>query len=144
MLPTNLNNYEVKNNIGAAVAFSRRSNWENKVVFISDESTPRLPTELSVAHTITGTGLNSRRRSAARLDRSVQLLEGTSYETRIAKCSFYCVSDIPIGCMDTYDEAIMAGALLGSFMFLAPHSTNAVFKFDGTSTGFAALINGTL
>lgn len=137
MLPTNLNTNEVKNSAGTEVEFSRLSTLDRSVTFAQVSESPNLQHRLKVSHLEVGAGALLRRRSVARVDKTVTGVSGTP---RVISC--YCVLDIPVGDVANFTETTNVVAELNSFMASLGASTTILY--DGTGNGSAALINGSL
>jgi len=137
MLPTNLATNEVKNAAGAEIEFSRLSTLDRSVTFAQANEQPNLPHRLKVSHLESGAGVLLRRRSVARIDKTVAGVSGTP---RVV--SAYCVLDIPVGDLGATTEPTAVVAELNSFMASLGASTTILY--DGTGYGSAALINGSL
>lgn len=137
MLPTNLTTNEVKNASGTEVEFLRSATVDRSVTFAQSGETPQAPHRIKVSHLETGAGANLRRRSVARIDKTVT---GSSLAPRVV--SAYVVLDIPVGDLSAYTEPTAVMAELMSFCASLGASTTILY--DGTGNGAAALINGTL
>jgi len=138
MLSNSLNTNEIKNASGTEVEFSRLSTEGRGTEYSQITETPSLPHRLSIKHQETGSGVKGRRRSVARIDKTV--ISGVDSATPIT-VSAYLVLDAPVGGMTSITEATNAIAELGSFLFTTGSST---FLYDGTGTGSAALLSGGL
>jgi hypothetical protein len=137
MLPTNLTTNEVKNSAGTEVEFNRLSTLDRSVTFAQVSETPSAPHRLKVSHLETGSGSSLRRRSMVRIDKTVT---GTSGVPRTI--SAYIVLDIPVGDVANYTETTNCVAELLSFCASLGASTTILY--DGTGSGAAAMINGSL
>jgi len=137
MLPTNLTTNEVKNSAGTEVEFNRLSTLDRSVTFAQVSETPSAPHRLKVSHLETGSGSSLRRRSMVRIDKTVT---GTSGVPRTI--SAYVVLDIPVGDVANYTETTNCVAELLSFCASLGASTTILY--DGTGSGAAAMINGSL
>lgn len=137
MLPTQLNTNEVKDMAGAEVEYSRLATLDRSVTFAKVNETPSAPNRLKISHQEIGTGTAMRRRSVVRFD---NVIPGGSDTMRTA--SAYVVLDIPVGDMNSLDEAKQIMARLNSFLSTTGAGTTVLF--DGSGNGTSALINGTL
>jgi hypothetical protein len=137
MLPTNLTTNEVKNSAGTEVEFNRLSTLDRSVTFAQVSETPSAPHRLKVSHLETGSGSSLRRRSMVRIDKTVT---GTFGVPRTI--SAYIVLDIPVGDVANYTETTNCVAELLSFCASLGASTTILY--DGTGSGAAAMINGSL
>jgi hypothetical protein len=137
MLPTNLTTNEVKNSAGTEVEFLRIATLDRSVTFAQSGEQPNLPHRLKISHLESGTGAALRRRSVARIDKTVLGVSGTP---RIV--SAYCVLDTPVGDIAAQTEPTNVIAELNSFMASLGASTTILY--DGTGNGAASVINGSL
>jgi len=135
MLPTHLTTNEVKNAAGTEVEFLRFDAAGRTVEFQQSAETPNLEHRLKTSHQESGSGVNERRRSMARVDKTVAGVSGTP-----RRISWYLVGDIPTGDIANYDEVKNALAELLSFM--ASTGADTTIKFDCTGTGAACLVSG--
>jgi hypothetical protein len=137
MLPTTLNTYEVKDYANTEVEFERKSTDASKLVFAKVSETYNQPYRLTVSHSETGTGVNLRRRSLFRIDKTIA---GVSLLPRTV--SAYVVLDVPVGDLSASTEAknVLANIISG----LATPGATSVIALDGTGTVAAALISGGL
>jgi hypothetical protein len=138
MLSDTLNTNEVKDAAGAEVEFERHSTNERETVFAKVSESPALPHRISVKHTEAGTGLNRRRRSVIRVDKSVV---STVDSTQTVTSSAYTVVDAPVGALTATTEIANTLAELCSLVSTLATNTHL---YDGTGNGAKALINGTL
>lgn len=138
-LPTTLNTNEVKNSAGTEQEFGRLSQGDRQLVFNLLTEPPNAPHRLTVSHSETGSGVARRRRSLVRVDKNVA---GQVDSTKIEKISFYVVADIPVGNLTSTSEIANVNANLLSFM--ASLGATTTILYDGTGSGSACLINGTL
>lgn len=137
MLPTNLTTNEVKDSAGTEVEFLRIGTLDRSITFAQSGETPNAPHRLKISHLETGTGINLRRRSVVRVDKTVT---GVSLTPRVV--SAYLVLDTPVGDLSTQTEPTKAIAEIMSFCASLGASTTILY--DGTGNGAAALIAGTL
>ncbi len=137
MLPTTLNTNEVKDSANVEIEFERKVTEGSKLVFAKIAETYNQPYRLTVSHTEVGSGVNLRRRSLARFDKTVS---GVSLLPRVV--TGYIVLDIPVGDLNASTEAKNILANLTSC--LATPGATSVIALDGTGTVAQALINGSL
>jgi hypothetical protein len=130
---------EVKDAAGTEVEYNLLSSNGQKLILKKVAESPAYPDRLTVSHQEIQTGLAKRRRSLVRFDLAAA---GQVDATIPAVASAYLVIDIPIGNQTT--NALVLGALarLGSFVFTL--SGNTTFLRDGTGTGAALLLDGSL
>jgi hypothetical protein len=138
-LPTTLNTNEVKNSAGTEQEFGRLSQSDRALVFSLLTEPPNAPHRITLSHSEVGSGVTRRRRSVVRVDKTVF---GTVDTTRAEKISAYVVVDLPVGNLATTAEFAHVMANLNSFLSTTGAATTVLF--DGTGSGTAALINGTL
>lgn len=139
MLANTLNTNEIKDASAAELEFARISQGERETQFALITETPSAPFRLSIKHTEIGSGLDKRRRSLIRFDRTVA---GQVNATQSATISSYWVSDTPIGNLTSYAEVKNVIAALMSFMASLGASTTILY--DCTGNGAATVINGGL
>jgi len=137
MLPANLTTNEVKDSSGTEVEFLRMSVSERKVIFAKNGEAPNAPYRLTVSHSETGSGVDLRRRSLIRVDKTV-----TGSDNLPRTISFYAVGDLPTGDLATAAE--MKNVLANLISFLASTGGDTTVKFDCTGNGADAMINGTI
>jgi hypothetical protein len=138
MLSNTLNTNEVKNAAGTEVEFQRLSQGEGrKTVFAQIAETPNAPYRLSVSHLETGSGINLRRRSLVRFDKTVVSTVDASKMVNIAA---YTVLDAPVGALTATAEMANVIANLNSFM--ASLGATTTILYDGTGNGAATLLSG--
>lgn len=129
---------EVKDSSGVEVEFIRKSLGPgSSTVFAKSSETPSNPYRLTVSHQETGTGINLRRRSLLRFDKSVNSDVDSS---KIVTCSAYAVIDCPVGALTTAAE--FKNVLANLMSVLATTGAATTVLFDCTGTGAAALIGG--
>lgn len=140
MLANTLNTNEIKNSAGTEQEFSRLSNGPGReTVYRLITELPYTPHRLSVKHQETGSGINLRRRSVVRFDKTViSAVDATTPVT----VSAYAVLDTPIGALTTNAEPTNVVANLMSF--LASLGANTTILYDGTGNGAVTLLNGDL
>lgn len=135
-----LSTNEVKNSAGTEVQFSRLSTGPGReTVFVVDNESPSLKHRITVKHSETGTGINTRRRSLVRVDKEVV---STVDATKVVACSAYIVLDTPIGGLAAITEPTHVLAELISFCASLGASTTILY--DGTGNGASALLTGGL
>lgn len=139
MLSNTLNTNEIKNAAGTEQEFGRISSSLRQTVFALLTEAPSAPHRLSIAHTEIGTGLQKRRRSLCRFDKTV--ISTVDSVTPVV-ISAYAVLDAPVGALiaDTELKNVMAN--LNSFLSSAGASTTILY--DGTGSGTTALVSGGL
>lgn len=139
MLANTLNTNEIKNAAGVEQEFTRLSQGIRDTVFALITETPSAPHRLSIKHAESGKGVELRRRSLVRFDKTVA---GQVDSTKSAVISAYAVVDIPLGNLTSYDEVKNVLANLMSFMATTGAATTVLF--DGTGNGAATMLSGTL
>jgi len=139
MLPTTLNTNEVKNAAGTEQEFGRLSTSSRQLVFGLLTEVPSRPHRITVSHLETGSGINARRRSLVRVDKTIV---GEVDNTVTAKISAYAVVDVPVGQLTAVAEVSNTVANLVSL--LASRGASTTILYDGTGCGAEALINGSL
>jgi len=140
MLANTLNTNEIKNSSGAEVEFSRLSQGPDRTtVFAQISETPSAPHRLTIKHLETGKGLNLRRRSLVRFDKTV--ISTVDSETPVV-VSAYAVLDSPVGAITANSEP--ANVLAELMSFLASLGASTTILFDGTGNGAATLLSGQL
>lgn len=138
-LPNNLTTNEVKDAAGVEVEFLRIKNTDRTLEFAKSGETPSQPNRILVSHQEIGSGLTLRRRSLVRVDITHP---GEVDTTKLVKTSVYVVADLPIGQLSALTVPAKALAHLNSFMASLGASTTILY--DGTGSGSAALLNGSL
>jgi hypothetical protein len=138
VLSNTLNTNEVKNAAGTEVEFSRLSISERQTEFAQIAETPSAPHRLKVAHQESGGGINKRRRSVIRVDKTV--ISSVDSETPVT-VSAYTVLDAPIGALTAGTEMANVLAELGSFVWTNATNTHL---YDGTGNGATVLLSGGL
>jgi hypothetical protein len=139
MLSNTLDTNQIKNSAGTEVEFQRLSTSDRKTVFAAIGEAPSSPHRLTIQHSETGSGLNKRRRSVCRFDKTV--ISSVDSETPVV-VSAYCVLDSPTGALTANTEPTHVIAELLSFM--ASLGANTTILYDGTGSGAAALLSGTI
>lgn len=137
MLST-LNTNEIKNAAGTEQEFQRLSTNGRSTEFGNIAETPALPHRLKISHLETGSGLNKRRRSVVRFDKTV--VSTVDSETPVT-VSAYVVLDAPVGALAANTEMANVLANVGSFCHTLATTTHL---YDGTGNGAAALLSGGL
>lgn len=141
-LPQNLTSNEVKSAAGAEVEFTRSGGLPsnpNSVRFIYAGASPAYPISMYVAHQETGSGLTLVRKSVVSFDRTIA---GQIDTTKQAKIRMYGVLINPIGQLSSLTAPTEVMANFNSFMASLGASTTILY--DGTGSGAAALLAGTL
>jgi hypothetical protein len=140
MLANTLNTNEIKNSAGTEVEFQRISQGPNReTVYAQITETPSLPHRLSIKHVESGSGINLRRRSLVRFDKSVA---STVDSTKTVTISAYAVLDTPAGALLANTEPTHVIAELNSFLSSLGASTTILY--DGTGNGAVTLLSGGL
>lgn len=139
MLSNTLNTNEVKDSSGAEVEFTRLSTSARATEFAKIGESPALPHRLKISHLESGSGLQRRRRSVVRIDKSVA---ATVDATKTTVVSGYLVLDAPIGALVSGAEFTNVIAELLSFCATTGAATTVLF--DGTGNGATALLAGSL
>lgn len=139
MLSDSLVTSEVKKADGTEVEFSRISISERATEFQQVAETPASPHRLRISHLETGSGINKRRRSLVRFDKTV--ISTVDNETPVT-VSCYAVLDTPVGALTTNAEPTNVVAELMSFM--ASLGATTTILYDGTGNGAAVLLSGGL
>jgi hypothetical protein len=139
MLSNTLNTNEVKNSAGTGVSFSRLAISDRATEFGMLAETPSSPHRLKISHLESGAGLNKRRRSLVRIDKTV--ISSVDSETPVV-VSAYVVLDTPVGALTANTEPTHVVAELISFMASLGASTTILY--DGTGNGAVALLSGGL
>lgn len=139
MLSNSLVTSEVKNSSGTEVEFSRIAISDRATEFQMVSELPSSPHRLKISHLESGTGLNKRRRSLVRFDKTV--ISGVDSETPVT-VSAYAVLDSPVGALTANTEP--AHVLAELMSFLASLGASTTILYDGTGNGAAALLAGGL
>lgn len=137
MLTNTLNTNEVKNAAGTEVEFTRLGISDRATEFAQITETPVLKHRLKIQHQETGSGVNTVRRSVARIDKSVIGSNGLP-----CVCSDYWVKVIPVGNLPDYTAPKDTAAELMSFM--ASTGATTTILFDNSGNGANALLTGGL
>jgi len=138
MLANTLVTNEVKDAAAAEVEFVRLQTEGRKTVFAKVDESPALPHRLTVSHVESGNGVRKIRRSMVRVD--ITSISTVDSVTPVVS-SFYIVGQIPIGGLTAMTIPKNALAELTSFVATNASSTHL---YDGTGTGAAALLSGSL
>lgn len=139
MLANTLNTNEIKNAAGTEVEFSRWSSGVRETEFKAIAETPAAPHRLSIRHAESGTGLNLRRRSVVRFDKTV-ISSVDSVTPKVV--SAYVVLDAPVGALTSQTE--MANVLAELVSFVASLGASTTILYDGTGNGAVCLLSGDL
>jgi len=139
VLSNSLVTSEVKNSSGTEVEFSRIAISDRATEFQMVSELPSSPHRLKISHLESGTGLNKRRRSLVRFDKTV--ISGVDSETPVT-VSAYAVLHSPVGALTANTEP--AHVLAELMSFLASLGASTTILYDGTGNGAAALLAGGL
>jgi hypothetical protein len=139
MLSKTLVTNEVKNASGTEVEFSQIDSNGRTIEYAAVGETPSAPHRLSVKHVEVGAGIDKRRRSLIRFDKTIAGQVDTDKPVIV---SAYAVVDLPVGNMTAYTEANNVLAELMSFCASLGASTTILY--DCTGSGASTLIAGTL
>jgi hypothetical protein len=139
MLSNTLNTNEIKNAAGTEQEFQHLDQDGRSHEFALISESPALPHRLKVQHLESGTGINKRRRSVVRFDKTIM---STVDATLPVTVSAYAVIDAPIGALTANTE--MANVLANLMSFLATTGGGTTVLFDGTGNGASVLLSGGL
>jgi len=139
MLSNTLNTNEIKNAAGTEVEFHRISTGERQTEFAQINESPSAPHRLTIKHLESGSGINRRRRSATRINKTV--VSDVDNVTPVT-ISGYMVLDAPVGALEVQTE--IANVVAEVVSFLASTGADTTIKFDCTGNGAAALLSGGL
>lgn len=139
MLANTLNTNEVKNASAVEVEFSRISTTDRQTVFAQIGESPSAPHRFTIKHLETGSGLNLRRRSLVRFDKTVNSTVDPALPVVI---SAYAVLDAPTGALVANTE--MKNVLAELMSFMASLGASTTILYDNTGNGAVALIEGGL
>lgn len=139
MLPNTLNTNEVKNAAGSEVEFQHIDSAGRKRIFAQVGEAPNAPHRLLISHLEVGEGINRRRKSLTRVDKTSA---SDVDPTMMVTTSCYEVLDAPIGAKTTDADSKAVLAELGSFVYTTGAGTTLLF--DGTGNGSQALLTGGL
>jgi hypothetical protein len=140
MLSNTLVTNEVKNAAGTEVEFTRFSMGPGReTVYHQSGESPSSSHTITIKHSETGTGINLRRRSMVRVDKTVP---STVDATKTVVVSDYWVQDAPVGALTASTEMANVMAELMSFMSSLGASTTILY--DCTGNGAATLLAGSL
>lgn len=137
MLSNTLVTNEVKNAAGTEVEFTRLSIGNRATEFAAVAETPAKPNRMTISHSESGTGLNARRRSKIRFDKTDT---GQVDTTQNMRASAYIVLDSPIGQLTS--TALPADVIAQLMSFVASLGATTTILYDGTGNGAAALLSG--
>lgn len=139
MLSNTLVANEVKNAAGTEEEFERLSSSERSTEFLRVGETPSYPHRIKISHQELGSGVNKRRRSLLRFEKTVA---GQVDTTAPMKCSYSLVADIPVGNMSS---SVLPKDVCANIMsFLASLGASTTILYDGTGNGAKTLSDGTL
>lgn len=139
MLSNTLNTNEIKDAAAAEVEFQRLSTNNRETVFGKITESPSLPYRLSIGHLETGSGVNKRRRSRIRFDKTVM---STVDATLPVTASCYIVLDAPVGALTASTE--LTNVIANVLSFCATTGAGTTVLFDGTGNGASTLLTGGL
>jgi hypothetical protein len=139
MLSNTLNTNEIKNAAGTEQEFGRIATSDRSTIFSLLTESPALPHRLTVSHQESGGGINKRRRSVVRFDKTVV---STVDSVTPVTVSAYAVIDAPVGALAAPTE--MANVIANLMSFLASTGASTTILFDGTGNGATALLSGGL
>lgn len=139
MITDTLVTNEVKNAAGVEQEFNRISSSDRKTEFALVGESPAFPHRLTVSHSETGKGLNKRRRSLVRFDKTV---ESDVDDATPVTTSAYIVLDAPVGALTT--NAQMKEVIANLMSFCASLGATSTILYDCSGNGASALVNGTL
>lgn len=139
MLSNTLNTNEIKNAAGTEQEFQRLSTQGRETTFGLITETPALPHRLNIKHIESGSGINKRRRSLVRFDKTVV---STVDNVTPVTVSAYVVLDAPVGALSANTE--MANVLANLQSFVSTTGAATTVLFDGTGNGAATLLSGGL
>lgn len=139
MLSNTLITNEVKNSAGTEEEFERLSMNDRSTIFARVGEVPSYPHRITVSHQEVGSGINRRRRSLLRVDKTVA---GQIDTTQSMKCSWSTVADIPVGNMSS--NTLPNDVAANSNSFLSTTGAATTVLFDGTGNGVKTLRDGTL
>jgi hypothetical protein len=138
-LPANLTTNEVKNAAGTEEEFLQLSTDGRTRIFAKSGEVYSQPHRLTVSHQESGVGTAKRRRSVARVDKTIP---GQVDTTKMVRITHYQVSDIPVGNLTSTTE--VKNALANLISFMASLGASTTILYDCTGYGADALVNGTL
>jgi hypothetical protein len=139
MLSNTLNTNEIKNAAGTEQEFQHLDQDGRSHEFALISEPPATPHRLKVQHLETGTGINKRRRSVVRFDKTIMSTVDSALPVTV---SAYAVLDAPIGALVANTE--MANVLANLMSFIATTGGGTTVLFDGTGNGAQALLTGGL
>lgn len=139
MLSNTLVTNEIKNAAGTELEFGRISSSDRQTVFALATETPYAPHRLTISHLESGSGLNKRRRSLVRFDKTVV---STVDSVTPVTISAYTVIDVPVGALLATTE--LKDVLANLMSFLASDGSSSTILFNCTGSGANALVTGGL
>jgi hypothetical protein len=138
MLANILNTNEIKNRAGTEVEFTRRNGGTGGSVEYSQVAeTYNLPHRFKVAHQETGKGIETRRNSVIRFEKTVIGVSGLP-----RKIISQQKMEIPVGDLSSSDEP--KNVLAEVISLCASLGANTTILYDCTGNGAICLIDGTL
>lgn len=139
MLANTLSTNEIKNAAGTEQEFTRLSQGIRDTTFAAINEAPSAPHRLIIKHVESGKGVDLRRRSLCRFDKTVT---GHVDVTKSVVVSAYVVLDLPVGQLD--DWVAPKDVLANLMSFMASLGATTTILYDGTGSGAATLLSGTL
>jgi hypothetical protein len=139
MLANTLVTNEVKGTAGTEIEFDTLLVEGRKRVFYAPSAGPSAPHLLTIQHSETGSGINRRRRSVVRFDKTTPGLEDPN---TVMQASCYIVADLPVGNDTTgaVGEMVIANIL----SFCASLGASTTILYDLTGNGAVCLRQGSL
>jgi len=139
MLTNLLNTNEIKNAAGTEQEFQSQGTDGRSHSYSLIGESPALPHRLRISHLESGAGLKLTRRSMVRFDKTVQSTVDAATPVTI---SAYAVVQLPVGAM--VSDAEFKNVLANLVSFLASNGSDTTIKFDGSGTGSAVLLAGSI
>jgi hypothetical protein len=136
MLPLGLTTNEVKDAAGLEVEMQRWKVDGRSVEFQKVGELPNAENRIKVSHQDLGSGVDARRRSAVIGRLQVAGVSGAKREWKVT-----ITIDAPVGDVASYTDGTKLMAEVGSFTYTLGGTT---FLYDGTGTGSAAILAGSL
>jgi hypothetical protein len=139
MLATTLVTNEIKNAAGTEEEFQRLGpgTTARSSLFARVGEQPALPHRFTISHNESGTGVDRRRRSVIRFDKTVT---GQIDITKLMRGSSYIVLDRPIGQETT--DALVKDLLANLMSLCASLGASSTILFDCTGNGASNLVSG--
>jgi hypothetical protein len=139
MLSNTLVTNEIKNAAGTEQEFQRISMGTRSTEFALSTESPSLPHRLLISHVESGSGINKRRRSLVRFNKTVVSTVDAATPVVI---SAYAVVDLPVGAMTAGTE--FTNVLANLMSFCASLGASTTILYDGTGNGAQVLLSGQL